>query len=81
MGRSQGLPAERHDHLGAQDLIELTLGEQGRMLVRPSGTEPKLKIYVDLCEREAGSDPDATFSVVRQRAADLGETLAGSLGV
>lgn len=67
--------------LGAQDLIELTLGEQGRILVRPSGTEPKLKIYVDLCEREAGSDPDATFRVVRQRAADLGETLAGSLGI
>ncbi len=67
--------------LGAQDLIELTLGEQGRILVRPSGTEPKLKIYVDLCEKEAGADPDATFRVVRQRAADLGETLAGSLGI
>lgn len=67
--------------LGVQDLIELTLGEQGRILVRPSGTEPKLKIYVDLCEKEAGSDPDATFRVVRQKAVDLGETLAGSLGI
>ena len=67
--------------LGAQDLIELTLGEQGRILVRPSGTEPKLKIYVDLREEEAGANPDSTFRVVRQRAADLGETLAGSLGV
>jgi len=67
--------------LGAQDLIELTLGDQGRILVRPSGTEPKLKIYVDLSEVETGSDPDATFRVVRQRAADLGETLAGSLGI
>lgn len=67
--------------LGAQDLIELTLGRQGRILVRPSGTEPKLKIYVDLTEMEAGTDPDATFRAVRQKAADLGETLASSLGI
>jgi phosphomannomutase len=33
--------------LGASMLIELEL-EGGRVLVRPSGTEPKLKIYVDL---------------------------------
>ena len=34
--------------LGEQDLIELSLGDTGRVLVRPSGTEPKLKVYVDL---------------------------------
>jgi phosphomannomutase len=34
--------------LGDTNLLELTLGERGRILVRPSGTEPKLKIYVDL---------------------------------
>jgi phosphomannomutase len=39
---------DRPPWLGAQDLIELELGEEGRILVRPSGTEPKLKIYVDL---------------------------------
>lgn len=42
--------------LGNQQLIELTLGPAGRVLVRPSGTEPKLKIYVDLV---AGLGPDA----------------------
>ena len=31
------------------DLIELRFGENGRLLVRPSGTEPKIKFYVDLC--------------------------------
>ena len=30
-------------------LLEFRLGERGRVLVRPSGTEPKLKFYVDLC--------------------------------
>ncbi|HEX5695236.1 MAG TPA: hypothetical protein VFZ15_02545, partial [Acidimicrobiia bacterium] len=38
----------RPSWLGAQDLVELTIGDVGRILVRPSGTEPKLKIYVDL---------------------------------
>jgi phosphomannomutase len=39
---------DRPPWLGAQDLVELQLGDSGRVLVRPSGTEPKLKIYVDL---------------------------------
>lgn len=34
--------------LGEQPLIELNLGTSGRILTRPSGTEPKLKVYVDL---------------------------------
>jgi len=38
----------RPRYLGAAKLIELELGGLGRLLVRPSGTEPKLKIYGDL---------------------------------
>jgi len=41
---------ERPRYLGATPLLELDLGEAGRCLIRPSGTEPKLKIYVDLTE-------------------------------
>jgi phosphomannomutase len=65
--------------LGAQDLIELEFGEEGRMLVRPSGTEPKLKIYVDLC-KDPGQVPDVSHreSLVEARrlAAAMGEWLA-----
>ncbi len=35
--------------LPATPLVSLELEGGGRVLVRPSGTEPKLKIYVDLC--------------------------------
>jgi phosphomannomutase len=38
----------RPRYLGETNLIELDLGEAGRVLARPSGTEPKLKVYVDL---------------------------------
>jgi phosphomannomutase len=41
---------DRPRYLGASNLIELDFGMAGRMLARPSGTEPKLKIYVDLIE-------------------------------
>jgi len=41
---------DRPRYLGASNLIELDFGVSGRMLARPSGTEPKLKIYVDLIE-------------------------------
>ncbi len=41
--------AERRPrYLGSTNLIELDLGASGRVLARPSGTEPKLKVYVDL---------------------------------
>lgn len=43
----EGAP-DRPRYLGATNLMELDLGESGRVLARPSGTEPKLKIYVDL---------------------------------
>jgi phosphomannomutase len=39
---------DRPRYLAAASLVELGLGSAGRVLVRPSGTEPKLKIYVDL---------------------------------
>lgn len=71
---------ERPAWLGEQDLVELSLGEKGRVLVRPSGTEPKLKVYVDLRDRpEAG--PSAQRIELFQKAKRLGESLASDLGL
>jgi len=41
---------------GGALLVELRLGAAGRVFVRPSGTEPKLKIYVDLLAPLAKED-------------------------
>ena len=64
--------------LGAQDLVELTLGEVGRILVRPSGTEPKLKIYVDLSgntEPDHATAHDRLLARAQETAAAMGEWL------
>jgi phosphomannomutase len=63
-------------------LIELTLGDRGRLLVRPSGTEPKLKVYVDLTRRPgAGADVWATERELRAEAEALAAALVSELGL
>lgn len=71
---------QRPSWLGEQDLVEMSLGVSGRILVRPSGTEPKLKIYVDLA-RDMGDDPDSQHAEMLDEARQLGETVEGSLAV
>lgn len=56
--------------LGAADLVELELDGPARVLVRPSGTEPKLKAYVDVCVGEPGPPPGEDWHSVGQRAAE-----------
>ncbi len=67
----------RPRYLGEADLVELDLGDVGRVLARPSGTEPKLKIYVDLAlpYPSDGRWLDAEDSLVRQ-ADTVGQSLA-----
>jgi phosphomannomutase len=71
---------ERPPYLGATNLIEIDLGEMGRALARPSGTEPKLKIYVDLTTAfpADGAWQPIEASLTAQ-ANDVGEALASWL--
>ena len=59
---------DRPRYLAATPLVALDLGSRGRALVRPSGTEPKIKIYVDLV-----ADRDGTVSTLEQEQAQLAE--------
>jgi phosphomannomutase len=54
--------AHGYEGLGATDGVLLELGESGRVVVRPSGTEPKLKAYIEIT-----SPPTADASLVEQR--------------
>ncbi len=47
----------------------------GRVVVRPSGTEPKLKAYLEVVE------PTGSALIAGARLADLKSEMAGALGL
>lgn len=53
--------------VSAKEQLEAELGQQGRVLIRPSGTEPKLRIMVE-AEDQALVDQ----GIERLMAVDLG---------
>ena len=66
----------------AIDREQSGLEGRGRVLVRPSGTEPKLKIYVDLRADVAVDAPlSAAEETTRARALDVARALVTSLGL
>jgi phosphomannomutase len=66
----------RPRYLAATPLVELDLGASGRALVRPSGTEPKIKIYVDLV---ADRDPAVPAAEQERSLAAKADVVAGEI--
>jgi len=54
--------ANGYEGLGPTDGVLLRLGASGRVVVRPSGTEPKLKAYIEIT-----SPPSGATSLAEQR--------------
>ena len=50
------------------DLLELELADDSRVLVRPSGTEPKVKCYFEVVEASADRARAATRLVDLRKA-------------
>lgn len=68
--------AERPRWLPATPLVELSLEGGSRVLARPSGTEPKFKIYADV-----RAEPGTDAGEVRVRAERAAADLAAFLGL
>jgi phosphomannomutase len=72
---------DRPPWLEAHDLVVLELTD-GRALIRPSGTEPKLKIYVDLRgELREGETLDTRADELQSQAVEVARDLAGFVGL
>ena len=72
---------DRPRWLGPTPLVALTLEDGSRVLVRPSGTEPKLKIYVDAqTPVPEGGNPFALEEGLVREAERVAADLAGFLG-
>ncbi len=71
-------------HLPPTAGVVLDLADGSRVIVRPSGTEPKIKAYLEVVEPEVSADEiDAVRDATSRRLADLAtaiETLLRDLG-
>ena len=67
---------------GQAELFALTFDDESRLLVRPSGTEPKLKLYVDVpAAVRAGTNPFTALQSAGIRAEGLARSLISAIGL
>jgi phosphomannomutase len=80
-------PAEADTGLPPSDVLTYWLGERGngdpqaRVVVRPSGTEPKLKAYLEAVVPVSGDGLDAARAVAAERLAAIRADLAALTGL
>ncbi|MFO0727698.1 MAG: phospho-sugar mutase [Myxococcota bacterium] len=73
---------ESVETLPAADVLSYRLQDGGRIAVRPSGTEPKVKIYFDVVERLApGESLDIATGRGQARIDALERAILGEMGV
>jgi phosphomannomutase len=76
--------AEGSDALPPTDGLRYRLADGGRVIVRPSGTEPKIKCYLEVVVPVSGSGADAVVaarSVARERLDAIRSDLSAAAGL
>jgi phosphomannomutase len=69
-----------YDGLPPADVVRLRLVDGARVVVRPSGTEPKLKCYLEVVVPVTGT-PDEAHAAATATLSALRDDLAGVLGI
>ncbi len=67
--------------LPATDGLRYRLAEGARVIVRPSGTEPKIKCYLEVVVPVADGDVTAARAVAAEHLADLKRDVAAAAGI
>ncbi len=67
--------------LPPSDVVVLHLGDQARVTVRPSGTEPKLKVYFEVVEPVGDDGVTAARARAAEVLAHLRGAVAGAIGL
>ena len=57
------------------DMLAFSLGGADRVIVRPSGTEPKLKVYIETVEQLVTGDLEAASQRARARLGQIAEAM------
>ena len=72
--------ANGYEGLVSSDCLSYQLSGTDRVVVRPSGTEAKLKVYIEVV-RDAGSDVAAARKVAKSVVNELGESITQLLAL
>jgi phosphomannomutase len=72
---------EGTETLPPTDGLRYTLSDGARVVVRPSGTEPKLKCYLEVVVPVTGSDVDGARSRAAEGLAGIKQALSTTLGL